>query len=108
MMLTLDWLNVLIALAASVYAILLLLRWPPGRDARPMAPIVALTIAFLMLKVPPLLGLDDWYAGVRELAWRIWHFVIMAELILFSYLQGRRRDQTGLGGACAVKRGLDL
>ena len=107
MMYTLDLLNIGIALAAAIYTVMIMLNWPPGRDARPVAPVLALALAFLFLKLPPLLGFNDFYAGVREYAWRIWHFVVLAELILFSYLQGHRLEDAGLGGPCAVKRGRD-
>lgn len=105
---TLDFVGMVCALMTAGLTVMVMLRWPPGRDPRPLAPGLALAIAYFILKLHPFMGWEDAYNWVRDYAWRIWHIVVFAELILFIYLQSRERDRCGLGGACAEKRGRNL
>lgn len=108
MMRILDIVGILAALVSAIFAVVIMVRWPPGRDPRPIAPILALALAFIVLKLHPVMGWLDAYNETRDLAWRLWHITVFANLIIFTYLYGRRRTNEGVGGACAATRGRKL
>lgn len=104
MIYALDVAGLVVALLTAVFLIYIMFKWPPGRDPRPMAPALALALAFFFLKLHPVMGWDEDYGRVREYAWRIWYIAVFVNSMLFAWLQGRRKNECGVGGACAVKR----
>lgn len=101
---TLDFLGLAAALFTAVFVVYIMVRWPPGRDPRPMAPALALAIAFFFLKLPVAMEWPIDFAREREIAWKIWFIVVFANFLLFAYLYGNRLADKGPGGPCAVKR----
>ncbi len=101
----LDTICLAAALITALYTIFIMIKWPPGRDPRPMAPLLALAIAFIVLKMHPYMGWEDAYGKLRDYAWRGWYIITFIEFLLLIRLFGRRRDSCGVGAACAVKRG---
>jgi hypothetical protein len=98
----LDTLSLLAALCTALYTVFIMIKWPPGRDPRPMAPLLALALAFIVLKMHPYMGWEDAYGKLRDYAWRGWYIVAFIEFILLIRLFGRRRDGCGVGAASAV------
>lgn len=100
----LDFIGLAMALVTALVLLYIMFKWPPGRDPRPMAPALALAVAFFFLKLPLVMDWEIMFPKERDYAWKIWYIVVFANSMLFAYLQGRRRDDAGPGGACAVKR----
>lgn len=100
----LDCMGLAAAVFAAIFLIYIMVKWPPGRDPRPMAPALALAIAFFFLKLPLVMDWEIAFVKEREYAWKIWFIVVFANIVLFAYLYGNRLADKGLGGPCAVKR----
>lgn len=91
--LVLTTIATLIALGVAITTLFSLARLPLNRDHRPLAPVVALALAYAVLKLRVLLGLPEVAEGVRELAWLIWHCVCLLEMgfLAYSHLRCRYR-----------------
>lgn len=101
----LDSIALFAAFCTAVYTIVIMIKWPPGRDPRPMAPLLALAVAFIALKLRPYFGAEVRYEALWDYAWSGWYTVTFVELVLLIRLFGRQRNGCGVGACCAVKRG---
>jgi uncharacterized membrane protein YbhN (UPF0104 family) len=91
----LDFASLGVALLTAIFLLIIMFRWPPERDPRPLAPALALALAFFALRLPTVMGWEGNYTILREYAWNIWYIIVFVNSMLFAYLQGRCRQRRG-------------
>lgn len=76
----LSALSIVLALGVALFTLYRLQKLPYTRDHRPMAPVVALAFAFVMLQLQVVLSEHDPLPRVRDMAWLLWHMAALLEM----------------------------
>lgn len=87
----LAWVTILIALFVAVYSLIRLSSLPDVRDHRPMAPVVALALAYLLMQLQAVFNVPELMPGVRKIAWLLWHGCALLQMGFLVHLHTRCR-----------------
>jgi len=87
---------ILIAVGVVVHTLIRMKDLPTIRDHRPLAPVVALGVVYILLKLQTVFGVPEIAPGLREAAWLFWEGVTLFTMGFLVHLHTQCRNRCAL------------